>query len=416
MKFSVSRAKTFFFRHYQYILVGILFLLLIIVLLIFSGKGKGDGGSDLVTPAAMEGSNVSVPLSSEPPSELTTVISRFFEALGSGDIAAATEIDRDLQENEKIKIVKKSEYVDRYTVKNCYTKPGPEDGSYFVFVYYSVLFKNMKSEVPGLNAYYVTKTADGSYAIKDSGVMTEGETEYMNRVAAEDDVLALLEKVDSEYSAVTKSDAELELFMKSLTDIIEGAVKNQVLTQTGEEVSDAQDSTPAAVEAKVRETVNVRKSASTEADKLGKVMGGDVVTVLESMDNGWSRIDFQGQEAYVKTEYLEIPNGAAVQESEQQQDVAAGEDAVQDAAGVNADTSAENTQNTSSEGAASTGKVKAKESVRIRKGASTDSEKVGDAYKGDEFELIMDQADGWCKIKYKGDVAYIKTEFVEVIK
>lgn len=413
MRFSVSRAKTFFFRHYQYILVGILFLLLIIVLLIFSGKGNGEGTASGAVTGQESGSNVSVPLNSEPPSELVSVINRFFEALGSGDIAAATEIDRDLQENEKIKIVKKSEYVDKYTVKNCYTKPGPEDDSYFVFVYYLVLFKNMKNEVPGLNAYYVTKTADGSYAIKDSGVMTDGETEYMNRVAAEDDVLALLEKVDSEYSAVTKSDAELELFMKSLTDIIEGAVKNQVLTQPEEETESSENSAPVNVQAKVKETVNVRKSASTEADKLGKVMGGDTVTVYESMDNGWSRIDFQGQEAFVKSEYLDMPQAvpAATGESEgaDNADGAAAQETPQE-------TPQAQDNNASDNATASSGKVKAKESVRIRKGASTDSEKVGDAYKGDEFELIMDQADGWCKIKYKGDVAYIKTEFVEVIK
>ncbi|MDE5717525.1 MAG: SH3 domain-containing protein, partial [Lachnospiraceae bacterium] len=59
------------------------------------------------------------------------------------------------------------------------------------------------------------------------------------------------------------------------------------------------------------------------------------------------------------------------------------------------------------------GTVRVKETVRIRKGASENSEKIATAYMGETFEVIMKQADGWTKIKYNGETAYVKSEFVE---
>lgn len=59
------------------------------------------------------------------------------------------------------------------------------------------------------------------------------------------------------------------------------------------------------------------------------------------------------------------------------------------------------------------GKVKVIENVKIRKGASTDSAALATAYVGQELELVMKQADGWTKIKYEGQTAYVKSDFVE---
>ena len=59
------------------------------------------------------------------------------------------------------------------------------------------------------------------------------------------------------------------------------------------------------------------------------------------------------------------------------------------------------------------GKVTIKEAVNVRKSASTSADKLGMAYQGETYELIMEQADGWCKIKFKGETGYVKTEFVE---
>ena len=49
----------------------------------------------------------------------------------------------------------------------------------------------------------------------------------------------------------------------------------------------------------------------------------------------------------------------------------------------------------------------------MRKSASTDAESLGTAYEGDKLELLMKQADGWTRIKYKGQTAYVKSDYVE---
>ena len=61
----------------------------------------------------------------------------------------------------------------------------------------------------------------------------------------------------------------------------------------------------------------------------------------------------------------------------------------------------------------SMGTVKVIENVRVRKSASTEAESLGTVYVGDELELLMKQADGWTKIKYQGQNAYVKSEYVE---
>ena len=79
--------------------------------------------------------------------------------------------------------------------------------------------------------------------------------------------------------------------------------------------------------------------------------------------------------------------------------------------GTDATESEETTDNTAS--TATTGTVTVKENVRIRSSASENGEKLGTAYVGEKLELIMKQADGWTKIKYNGQTAYVKSEFVE---
>lgn len=50
--------------------------------------------------------------------------------------------------------------------------------------------------------------------------------------------------------------------------------------------------------------VNVRSGSSTSASKLGMLSSGASVTRTGICDNGWSRINYNGQEAYVNSSYL----------------------------------------------------------------------------------------------------------------
>ena len=52
--------------------------------------------------------------------------------------------------------------------------------------------------------------------------------------------------------------------------------------------------------------------------------------------------------------------------------------------------------------------------INVRSSASTadNSNKIGSASGGDTFELL-ERLDGWCKIMYNGQEAYISSDFVE---
>lgn len=406
MQFSVDDIKAFIVRHYQYFIVGILFICLVIILSVFSGKRKDEkavAGNDTQTTVSEDGAIPvpDVPLETDAYPEVDQLVSKYFTAMAAGDTATLTQICSELDEKEQIRIEKKSEYSENYGNYTCYTKPGPETGSYIVFAYYEIKFKNIDTLAPGLTSLYVKTADDGSLYVYDGSLSTQ-VSDYIRAIAAQDDVVELLNRVDAKYNEAAASDETLKNFMEALPTALDDAVSAELAAReaASSEVSsnEAEGSDGGSKEAKVKETVNVRKSASTEGDKLGKLMGGDTVTVYETMDNGWSKIDYQGEEAYVKTEFLLIEGADAQGE----------------------DTAAENNDNqeqaADNGGDSVTGKVTAKETVRIRKSASTDGEQLGSAYEGDTFDLIMEQADGWCKIKYKGQTAYIKTEFVTVKK
>ena len=53
------------------------------------------------------------------------------------------------------------------------------------------------------------------------------------------------------------------------------------------------------------EGVKIRKSASTDAESIATVYPGQELNVTATDENaGWSRVEYNGQTGYVKTEFL----------------------------------------------------------------------------------------------------------------
>ena len=68
------------------------------------------------------------------------------------------------------------------------------------------------------------------------------------------------------------------------------------------------------------------------------------------------------------------------------------------------------TTSTSSDLPAS-GKIKIAQTINIRKACSETADKIGTA-----LEIVMQQADGWTRVKYNGETGYVKTEVLKVLK
>lgn len=239
----------------------------------------------------------------------------------------------------------------------------------------------------------------------------------MREVLLQDDVIDLNNKAAAAYNDMVAEDSTLADFLRDLTKEIEKNVGETLARAEGTEQTDSgegdteenvqETDTPDAggnptsetvvTEVKTTDVVNIRTSDSETADKLSKAAIGDTFPLLEERGNGWSKVEYNGEEAFIKSDYLE-PSKTEVRD-------------VAPATETEGETTSEEPDD--NETAAASGTVTVKENVRIRSGASETSDKLATAYAGEKLEVIMKQTDGWTKIKYKGKTAYVKSDYVE---
>lgn len=348
--------------------------------------------------------------------EINSLIETYYTAMANGDIAIVESLNSYVSEKEKIHITEISKYIESYPQIDVYTKKGPVENSFLVYAYSHVKFLDYETAVPGMQTFYVCQNADGSYFINE-GEEDETVLEYIRNITLQDDVIDLNNKVSVEYNDLCASDAALSAFLVELDSQVKISVGEilaaaEAETEVAEATTEADEEGGGTAESETAETtiqkarttdiVNIRSSDSETADKLGKAQKGDTFTVLENKVNGWSRVEYEGGEAYIRSDYLEVISTETVSgEAENQEEENEAAENVQEEAGNSSDSNGKKEY------------VTVKETVNVRAGQSQDSEKLGVAYQGDRLELIMKLADGWCKVKYNGETAYVKSEFVE---
>lgn len=331
--------------------------------------------------------------------DINNIVKTYYDAQASGDIETISSLNTYLNDIEKIRVEELSKYIETYPVLNIYTKPGLYENTYVAYVYSEVKFADMDQELPGMQTYYIGQDADGNYFIND-GTYDDTIWNYIKEVTLQDDVVDLNNKVVVEYNELLASDDELNEFIAYLKEKINEEV-GEILAEAeapdeGEEAAEEAVSEEENTEAsatvvqtvRATDVVNIRTSDSETADKIDKAQIGQEFKLLEQKVNGWSKVEYNGGAAYIKSEYLEVVSEVTIETE-------------------NTDTQADSANDTVS------GTVTVKENVKIRKSASTSSESLGTAYVGEKLELVMKQADGWTKIKYKGETAYVKSDYVE---
>lgn len=337
------------------------------------------------------------PLAENAYADVNELMQTFCTALADGDIDTVRAVKDYNTDREIVTYEKKSEFIEKYDNIKCYTKPGVEENSYFVYVTYEVKFKDIETEAPGLNAFYVYTAEDGS--LKIDGDTEENIKAAFKLVTNQDDVVDLYNKINVDYTTATTADEQLNQFMEELPVAIKesvGVALAQLETQgdgtdtseadtlqseTGEtqtaETSDESEEIPQnqVVNQIVRttDTVNVRSSDSEEADKVGKAQAGTELRRIEDRVNGWSKVIFEDKEAYIKSDYLEVVTA----------------------------------QETATE---VVGTVTATTNVNVRSQASQESDRIGSAQAGTSYSLLEDQGE-WYKIDYNGTTGYVKAEF-----
>ena len=339
--------------------------------------------------------------------EVNELITKYYRALEEKNTDALREIISPLTDNMLINLTEYAKYIQACPTINIYTKPGPREDSYLAYVLVDVQITGYDETVPGMNSFFVCKNSAGNYYINVEEEISKEEADYIIAINMQDDVVDMSNKVEVEFKQMMAVGSEAAQAFKNVNNSITKGIQEVLLArqeaETPQETEAPQETQPETVATEVKTTtvVNMRSSDSENADKLGKAQIGDTFKVLEQRANGWTKLTDGTKEFFIKSEYLEVtaeapaaPQEASAQEQPAQEQPAQEEPAAQTLPGSN-------------------GKVTAKTTVNVRKSASETGEKLGKIYQGEKLELIMNQADGWSKVKYKGQTAYVKSEFVE---
>lgn len=350
-----------------------------------------SAASETATETATE----EVPLVANEEGAIYTLIATYYNAMATGDEETLRSVCDEISDKDMYRYVELSQYIDYYPTLEIYTKTGPEEGSVIAYVYYKISFVGHEEEVPGYQALYICTNDQGGLYIK-RGENSEEVNEYIKTVSTQDDVVEFNNKITVEYNELMVDHPEVLQYISELDSQVSIAVGEKLANQvagetqvaeagTEEGSTDGQDTQTENGEQQEAEdqgpqyvttttTVNVRSSDSEQADKLGKVSGGTKLQVLEQRPNGWTEVDYEGKEGYIKTEFLQLAESAA--------------------------------------GAESIGTVTATTNINVRASASETADRLGVLSGGDSAELVGTEGD-WSKIKYNGQIGYVKSEYVQ---
>ena len=350
-----------------------------------------SAASETATETATE----EVPLVANEEGAIYTLIATYYNAMATGDEETLRSVCDEISDKDMYRYVELSQYIDYYPTLEIYTKTGPEEGSVIAYVYYKISFVGHEEEVPGYQALYICTNDQGGLDIK-RGENSEEVTEYIKTVSTQDDVVEFNNKITVEYNELMVDHPEVLQYISELDSQVSIAVGEKLANQvagetqvaeagTEEGSTDGQDTQTENGEQQEAEdqgpqyvttttTVNVRSSDSEQADKLGKVSGGTKLQVLEQRPNGWTKVDYEGKEGYIKTEFLQLAESAA--------------------------------------GTETIGTVTATTNINVRASASETADRLGVLSGGDSAELVGTEGD-WSKIKYNGQIGYVKSEYVQ---
>lgn len=356
---------------------------------------NAESAAAVSSEIATEPTTEDVPLVANEEGAVYTLVATYYNAMATGDETTLRSVCDEISDKDMYRYLELAQYIDYYPTLEIYTKTGPEEGSVIAYVYYKIAFVGHEEEVPGYQALYICTNDQGEMYIK-RGENSEEVNDYIKMLSTQDDVVEFNNKITVEYNELMVDHPEVLQYISELDSQVSIAVGEKLANQVagdqntdtsaegGDQAADGQDTSAEGTEQPAEEqgpqyvttttTVNVRSSDSEQADKLGKVAGGTKLQVLEQRANGWTKVDYEGKEGYIKTEFLQLAESAA--------------------------------------GAETIGTVTATTNINVRASASETADRLGVLSGGDSAELVGTEGD-WSKIRYNGQIGYVKSEYVQ---
>lgn len=223
--------------------------------------------------------------------------------------------------------------------------------------------ENLKETVPEQSGLFQAVSRVTDYINVRNTPNAEGEIVGKIENAA---VVTVLEEVGDWYRIETdtiQGYCKAEFFLTELTGV-ENPVQPAMVTA----VCNASD------------YVNIRSTPSTDGDVVGIVYEGNAVTILETKDD-WYHIKSGSVEGYSKAEFFTLASKAVQSENPSQSGIV-------------------------------TAVCKASDYVNLRYTPDTDGDVLGIVYEG-SVVTVLEEADGWYRIKSDSKEGYVKAEFFE---
>lgn len=423
----MQQLKDFIIKYKRYIGAAVIFVVLVLILVNCTGPKKGNtdtqAGTEISGTQATE-YQLEGKLKKNADPELVELIKNYYTAYAAGDIESLEPLAQPLSDNEKSYIGIFSDYYESFDNIVCYSMPGATDDSYLVSVCYDLKFYEIDTAAPGMDFFYVERDGKGNLYINN--VYSSYNFNFLDEdldanlyslilnYEKSDDVVALQQQVQAKYDEAVASDEKLANMVggtlrsamtkwrdsvaatqntEDATDVTPATTEETQKTETTESKDDTKkddtkaddnksddskkDTKKESGTVKTKDICRVRAKASTDSEMIGTVNKGVKLKKIGT-EGDWTKVKFQGQTGYIKTEFLKKVSSKSSDSSD-------------------------------------TGMVKTKDICNVRAKASADAELLGKVDIGVKLKKLGTSGD-WTKVKFQGKTGYIKSNLLKKVK
>ena len=433
----MQQLKDFIIKYKRYIGAAVIFVVLVLILVNCTGPKNGNSdtqaGTEINETQATE-YQLEGKLKKDADPELVELIKNYYTAYAAGDMESLEPLAQPLSDNEKSYIGTFSDYYESFDNIVCYSMPGATDDSYLVSVCYDLKFYEVDTPAPGMDFFYVERDGKGNLYINN--VYSSYNFNFLDEeldanlyslilnYEKSDDVVALQQQVQAKYDEAVASDEKLANMVggtlrsamtkwrdsvaatqdtEDATDVTPATTEETQKTENTESKDDSKkdskdnteskddskkddkkaddnksdDSKKESGTVKTKDICRVRAKASTDSEMIGTVNKGVKLKKIGT-EGDWTKVKFQGQTGYIKTEFLKKVSSKS------------------------SDSSA-------------TGMVKTKDICNVRAKASADAELLGKVDIGVKLKKLGTSGE-WTKVKFQGQTGYIKSSLLKKVK
>jgi uncharacterized protein YgiM (DUF1202 family) len=429
----MQQLKDFIIKYKRYIGAAVIFVVLVLILV--NCTGPKNGNSDTQAGTEISGTQATEyqlegKLKKDADPELVELIKNYYTAYAAGDMESLEPLAQPLSDNEKSYIGTFSDYYESFDNIVCYSMPGATDDSYLVSVCYDLKFYEVDTPAPGMDFFYVERDGKGNLYINN--VYSSYNFNFLDEeldanlyslilnYEKSDDVVALQQQVQAKYDEAVASDEKLANMVggtlrsamtkwrdsvaatqdtEDATDVTPATTEETQKTENTESKDDSKDNTESKDDSKkddkkaddnksddskkesgtvkTKDICRVRAKASTDSEMIGTVNKGVKLKKIGT-EGDWTKVKFQGQTGYIKTEFLKKVSSKSSDSSD-------------------------------------TGMVKTKDICNVRAKASADAELLGKVDVGVKLKKLGTSGD-WTKVKFQGKTGYIKSNLLKKVK